>query len=42
MEVKASGTVTTADFKGLRSLKEATGNRFKAGLALNGEKQSIS
>jgi hypothetical protein len=34
IEVKASGTITTADFRGLRKLKEATGERFKAGIVL--------
>jgi hypothetical protein len=34
VEVKASGTVTSSDFRGLRSLREATGNRFKAGVVL--------
>ena len=34
IEVKASATVTPADFKGLRKLKDATGQRFKAGVVL--------
>ena len=34
IEVKASATVTAADFKGLRKLKEAAGSRFKAGVVL--------
>jgi hypothetical protein len=34
VEIKASGTVTSADFRGLRKLKEATGERFKAGVVL--------
>jgi predicted AAA+ superfamily ATPase len=34
IEVKASATVTTADFRGLRKLKEAAGERFKAGVVL--------
>ena len=34
IEVKASATVTQADFKGLRKLKEASGERFKAGAVL--------
>lgn len=34
LEVKASATVTAADFRGLRKLKEATGSRFKAGVVL--------
>lgn len=34
VEVKASATVTGADFRGLRQLREATGERFAAGLVL--------
>jgi hypothetical protein len=34
IEIKASGTVTQADFKALRKLKEAAGERFKAGVVL--------
>ena len=34
VEVKASGTVTQSDFRGLRKLQEATGSRFKAGAVL--------
>jgi predicted AAA+ superfamily ATPase len=34
LEVKASGTVTQADFRGLRKLKHAAGQRFKAGVVL--------
>ena len=34
IEVKASATVTAADFRGLRKLKEATGKRFAAGVVL--------
>jgi hypothetical protein len=34
IEVKASGTVTAADFRGLRRLREVAGNRFKAGVVL--------
>jgi uncharacterized protein len=34
IEVKAAATVTTADFRGLRKLKEATGKRFVAGIVL--------
>ena len=34
VEVKASATVTTADFRGLRKLREAAGPRFKAGVVL--------
>ncbi len=34
IEIKAAATVTGADFKGLRKLKDATGNRFVAGVLL--------
>jgi len=34
IEVKASATVTAADFRGLRKLKEAAGKRFVAGVVL--------
>jgi uncharacterized protein len=34
VEVKAGATVTSADFRGLRKLQEATGPRFAAGLVL--------
>ena len=34
VEVKASGTITNSDFKGLRKLKEITGERFKGGVLL--------
>jgi predicted AAA+ superfamily ATPase len=34
VEVKASATVTTADFRGLRKLREAAGARFTAGVLL--------
>jgi hypothetical protein len=34
VEVKASATVTAADFRGLRKLKEAAGKRFMAGVVL--------
>jgi uncharacterized protein len=34
IEVKASATVTASDFRGLRKLKDATGNRFVAGVVL--------
>lgn len=34
VEVKASATVTPADFRGLRKLKEASGKRFVAGVVL--------
>lgn len=34
VEVKAAATVTAADFKGLRKLKDAAGKRFAAGVVL--------
>ena len=34
MEVKAAATVTVADFRGLRKLKDAAGKRFVAGVVL--------
>lgn len=34
VEVKAGTTVTAADFRGLRKLKEAAGDRFRAGVVL--------
>ncbi len=34
VEVKASSTVTSKDFSGLRKLREATGDRFTAGVVL--------
>lgn len=34
VEVKAAATVTAADFRGLRKLKEAVGNRFACGVVL--------
>lgn len=41
VEVKASATVTPADFRGLRKLRAATGERFRAGVVLyDGETQA--
>jgi predicted AAA+ superfamily ATPase len=34
VEVKASATVTSSDFRGMRKLKAATGARFVAGVVL--------
>jgi predicted AAA+ superfamily ATPase len=34
VEVKASATVTAADFRGLRKLRDAAGNRFVAGVVV--------
>ncbi len=41
VEVKASATVTSADFRGLRKLKEAAGNRFAAGVVLYDGEASV-
>lgn len=42
IEVKASATVTPADFRGLRKLKEAAGRRFVAGVLLYDGETSAS
>ncbi len=42
VEVKASSTVTAADFAGLRKLKEAAGSSFKAGVVLYDGEASVS
>ena len=42
VEVKASATVTAADFRGLRKLKEATRKRFAAGVVLYDGETSAS
>ncbi|MBI4230391.1 MAG: ATP-binding protein [Planctomycetes bacterium] len=42
IEVKASATVTAADFRGLRKLKEAAGKRFAAGIVLYDGESSAS
>ena len=34
VEVKAGATVRSADFRGLRKLREATGQRFRAGVVI--------
>jgi predicted AAA+ superfamily ATPase len=34
VEVKATATVSTADFRGLRKLRDATGDRFSAGVVV--------
>jgi predicted AAA+ superfamily ATPase len=34
IEIKAAGTVTAADFRGLRKLRDAVGSRFRAGVVL--------
>jgi hypothetical protein len=41
VEVKASATVTRADFRGLRKLKEAAGKRFTAGVVLYDGEASV-
>jgi hypothetical protein len=41
VEVKASATVTAADFRGLRKLKQAAGNRFAAGVVLYDGETSV-
>jgi predicted AAA+ superfamily ATPase len=42
VEVKASATVTVADFRGLRKLKEAARGRFAAGAVLYDGEASAS
>lgn len=42
VEVKASATVTAADFKGLRKLKEAVSERFAAGVVLYDGEATVS
>lgn len=42
IEVKASATVTPADFKGLRKLKEAVAERFAAGVVLYDGESTVS
>jgi predicted AAA+ superfamily ATPase len=42
VEVKASATVTAADFRGLRKLKEGAGKRFTAGVVLYDGEASVS
>jgi uncharacterized protein len=42
IEVKASATVTTSDFRGLRKLKEASGHRFASGVVLYDGETSAS
>jgi predicted AAA+ superfamily ATPase len=41
VEVKASATVTAADFRGLRKLREAAGKRFAAGIVLYDGEASV-
>jgi predicted AAA+ superfamily ATPase len=42
VEVKASATVTAADFRGLRKLKEVVGKRFAGGVVLYDGETSAS
>jgi predicted AAA+ superfamily ATPase len=42
VEVKAAATVTAADFRGLRKLKEAAGKRFASGVLLYDGEASVS
>jgi len=41
VEVKASATVTASDFRGLRALAEATGDRFVRGVVLHTGSQTV-
>lgn len=41
VEVKAAATVTAADFRGLRKLREAAGKRFAAGIVLYDGEASV-
>ena len=41
VEVKAAATVTAADFRGLRKLRSATGERFAAGVVLYDGERSV-
>ncbi|MCL4685662.1 ATP-binding protein [Myxococcota bacterium] len=41
VEVKAAATVTSADFRGLRKLREAAGKRFAAGVVLYDGETSV-
>ena len=41
IEVKASGTATASDFKGLKALAEATGSRFLRGVVLYSGSQTV-
>jgi predicted AAA+ superfamily ATPase len=42
VEVKAAATVTAADFRGLRKLKDAAGKRFAGGVVLYDGETSAS
>jgi predicted AAA+ superfamily ATPase len=41
IEVKASATVSSTDFRGLRRLAEAVGEKFKMGLVLYDHDRSV-
>ncbi len=41
IEVKAAATVTAADFRGLRKLKDAAGRRFAGGVVLHDGTMSV-
>lgn len=41
IEVKASATVTSSDFNGLRKLRDAAGDRFRAGIVLYDGESSV-
>ena len=42
IEVKAAATVVEADFRGLRKLREAAGQRFRSGVVLYDGTASVS
>jgi hypothetical protein len=42
VEVKSAATVTAADFRGLRKLRDAAGKRFAAGVVLYDGETSAS
>jgi len=42
VEIKASATVTASDFRGLRKLRDAAGNRFTTGVVLYDGETSVS
>ena len=41
VKVKASATVTAADFRGIRKLRDALGKRFATGVVLYGGEASV-
>ena len=42
IEVKAAATVVESDFRGLRKLREAAGQRFRSGVVLYDGTESVS